>query len=261
MNKIQDNDLQAGGVQADKLPEELSQKQPQDKQSHGKKSRIILLIFSLLFVVGVTALLAKPMTEFVSEPEKFRIWMEDKGIWGVLVFMAMNIVQVFLAIIPGGPFEIAAGYAFGVIKGTLICDLSMTLASVIVFLFVRKFGMKFVLLFTTKEKIESLHFLKATPKGIALLSLFFLIPGTPKDLMSYAVGLTDIPLWIWVLINFVGRFPAIFLSASSGSAINGQQYSMAIFMIAAIVVLYGVGMIVYNYHMKKHKSKAEPKEE
>lgn len=73
----------------------------------------------------------------------------------------MNILQVLLAVIPGGPFEIGAGYAFGVIRGTLICDFAMTTASVIIFLFVRRFGMKFVELFVSREKIESVKILKS----------------------------------------------------------------------------------------------------
>ena len=119
-----------------------------------KKSRIILVILAVLFLVLVGLAIGKPMTMFMSKPEKFQMWVESKGIWGILAFIGMNAAQVLFAVIPGGPFEIGAGYAFGIWKGSLICDIAMTLGSVIIFLLVRKFGMKFIELFVSKENKE-----------------------------------------------------------------------------------------------------------
>lgn len=216
-----------------------------------KKFRIILGIAAILFLLGIMALIGRPMTQFMSDPEKFQLWVEEKGIWGVLAFMGMNILQVLFAIIPGGPFEIGAGYAFGVLKGSIICDIAMTIGSVITFSLARKYGMKFVELFFSREKIESVGFLKANKKSVTILFLVFLLPGSPKDLISYAVGLSDLPLWIWVLINLIGRFPAILLSASSGSALNGKKYLVAGIMIVCIILLYIIGMLVYKFHSQK----------
>ena len=93
-----------------------------------KKSRIILVILAVLFLVLVGLAIGKPMTMFMSEPEKFQMWVESKGIWGILAFIGMNAAQVLFAVIPGGPFEIGAGYAFGIWKGSLICDIAMPFA-------------------------------------------------------------------------------------------------------------------------------------
>ena len=109
-----------------------------------KQIKRILAIITIVFVILIGYFIGRPLVHFVSDPKQFRVWVNDKGIWGVLGFIGMNILQVLLAVIPGGPFEIGAGYAFGVIRGTLICDFAMTTASVIIFLFVRRFGMKFV---------------------------------------------------------------------------------------------------------------------
>lgn len=61
------------------------------------------------------------MLKFVSEPEKFRAWVDGHGIYGRLAFIGMMVLQVFIAIIPGEPLEIGAGYAFGMWEGTLLC--------------------------------------------------------------------------------------------------------------------------------------------
>lgn len=214
------------------------------------KSKMILLALSALFIIAVTVMVAKPLTQFVSNPEQFRLWVAQRGAAGVLAFMGMNIVQVLLAIIPGGPFEIAAGYAFGTWKGAVLCDISMTAASVIIFLLVRRYGFRFIEFFVEKETITSLGFLRTTPKSIGFLLLFYLLPGMPKDLMSYAVGLTDMPLWLFAVINLAGRFPAIWLSASSGSALGLRNYEIALGMFIIIAVLYLAGLLLWRRRKK-----------
>ena len=67
-----------------------------------KKSRIILVILAVLFLVLVGLAIGKPMTMFMSEPEKFQMWVESKGIWGILAFIGMNAAQVLFAVIPEG---------------------------------------------------------------------------------------------------------------------------------------------------------------
>ncbi len=216
-----------------------------------KQIQIITVILVLIFLLVVSYFIGKPMIKFASDPALFRDWVDAKGFWGIIAFMGMVIFQVFMAVIPGGPFEICAGYAFGIWRGTLFCDIATTIASVLVFLFVRKFGLKFVELFFDKEKIESVKFLKSSRKSESIIFLLFLIPGTPKDLLSYLVGLTDMKLSHWIFITFVGRLPAIFLSALSGSAIGTAQYEIAIIAMVVIIILYIIGLLVYRHHNKE----------
>ena len=211
-----------------------------------KKYRYLILIVSILIMAGLTLALTQPILNFIEDPDSLSVWMEQAGIWGPIVFMFLNIVQVLLAVIPGGPFEVAAGALFGPWAGTLMCDIAMSIGGMITFFFVRKFGIKFIELFTTREKIESVKFLHSNDKSVALLFLFFLLPGTPKDLMCYVVGLTDIKWTTWFIINLVGRFPAILLSALGGSALGEQKYGIFIAAFAIIIVLYFLGTFLYK---------------
>lgn len=215
--------------------------------------KIICAVVALLFIIILSYYICKPMLSFATNPERFRLWVDEKGIIGILAFIGMVVVQVLLAVIPGGPFEICAGYAFGVIKGAILCDIATTIGSVLVFLFVKKFGMDFVELFFSKEKIESVKFLKSNKKSESIVFLLFLIPGTPKDLLSYLVGLTDMKLTHWLFITFIGRFPAIFLSALGGGAMGTKQYEVAVVSVAVIILLYIVGLFVYRYHNREEK--------
>ena len=220
-----------------------------------KKYRYLILVLSIAVMAGLTLALWKPMINFIEDPASLSTWINCAGIWGPIAFMLLNTAQVLLAIIPGGPFEVAAGALFGPWLGTLMCDIAMTAGGMITFLFVRKFGMQFIELFVDRKEIESVKFLHTNDKSTSLLFLFFLFPGTPKDLMCYVVGLTDIKWTNWLVINFVGRFPAILLSALGGSALGEQKYGIFIAAFAIIIVLYFLGTFLYKKLNHSHDEK------
>ena len=219
----------------------------------------VLIFIALSAVIFVYA--GKPMIRFLSEPEKFRAWVDDKGLLGRLAFMGMVILQVFVAVIPGEPIEIAAGYAFGALEGTLLCMISMTAGSMLVFWFVRKFGMKAVEVFFPREKIYSLKFLQNKKRMTLWIAVIFCIPGTPKDLLCYFVGLTDIKTAHWLLISFFARVPSIVTSTIGGNALGLQNYKTAIIAFAVAIVVCGAGLLVYRSITRKKQKLAQKESE
>ena len=223
-----------------------------------RKQRVLGVVLCILIfaVVGVISyLICRPMLEMSKDPAAFRAYIDEQGIKGYLMLMAAMFLQVVAAVIPGGPFEIAAGYVFGVWKGALIADVAMTLGSLFVFLMVRRFGVKFACLFVSKEKLDSVKFFHDSARRDLLAFIFFLIPGTPKDIFTYVMGFTDMKIPMWIFITFVGRFPAIWLSAMSGDAIGEKNYTAFFIMIAIIVVVCLAGSIFYSIWKKKHDAK------
>ena len=211
-----------------------------------KKYRFLILAIVVIVIAGLTMLLRRPLVSFASNPEILRVWMQDLGIWGILIFGIFNFLQVVFAVIPGGPFELAAGYIFGAVPGTLLCDITMTISSVVVFLLVRKFGIRFVELFISRRQIENMEFLKDNQKVQSVLFFIFLLPGTPKDVVTYLAGLTNLSLKSWIFICFVGRFPAILLTALGGSALGDAKYGIVAIVIVVFAVAYLAGMRLYR---------------
>ena len=203
-----------------------------------KKYRFLIPAIVVIVFAGLTMLLWRPLVSFASNPEILRVWMKDLGIWGILIFGIFNFLQVVFAVIPGGPFELAAGYILGVVPGTLLCDITMTISSVVVFLLVRKFGIRFVELFVSRRQIENMGFLKDNQKVQSVLFFIFLLPGTPKDVVTYLAGLTNLSLKSWIFICFVGRFPAILLTALGGSALGNAKYGIVAVVIVVFAVAY-----------------------
>ena len=98
------------------------------------------LVIFVLLTAAVCWFVGRPMLRFVSEPEKFRLWVDGHGLWGRVLYVGMCFLQVVVAIIPGEPLEIAGGYAFGAVWGTVLCLIGLFLGSVVIFALVRRFG-------------------------------------------------------------------------------------------------------------------------
>ena len=179
--------------------------------------------------------------------------MDDNGIWSRFAYMGMVILQVVIAVLPGEPFEIAAGYAFGAVEGSLLCIAASTLGSITVFLLVRYFGVPLVEVFFSEEKLHRIKFLKTTPKRDFIFFIIFMIPGTPKDLLCYFAGLTDIRLSLWLLICSLGRLPSIVTSTVGGDALGTSNYWFAAAVFAITLVISLVGLLFYKKICNRHE--------
>lgn len=214
-----------------------------------KQRKIISLSLIALFLI-ISGLICwfvgRPMLKFVSEPEQFRSWVDGHGLSGRLAFVGMVILQVFIAVIPGEPLEIGAGYAFGIWEGTLLCMAGTLIGSILVFLFVRRFGVKAVAVFFSREKIHSLRFLRNKKKLNLWIFIIFAIPGTPKDLLCYFAGLTEMKLTTWILISAVARIPSIVTSTVGGDALGVQNYLFAIIVFVATMLISAIGILIYH---------------
>ena len=133
-----------------------------------KRKKILALALLALFI-AVSAVIVvrvgRPMTQWVEDIDSFRAWVDAHGWRSRVIFMAMVCLQVVVAVIPGEPLEMAAGYVFGAVEGTLLCLGGIAAGSLIVFGLVRAFGRRLVELFFSKEKIDSLKILR-NPKRL-----------------------------------------------------------------------------------------------
>ena len=198
------------------------------------------LILFLFFRVG------GPMIRFADEPAQFREWVRARGVWGGMAYAGMVLLQVVVAIIPGEPLEIAGGYAFGAIQGTLLCMLGAWLGSILIFALVRRFGVRLVECFFSVEKIRKLRFLRDERKRDGLIFLLMLIPGTPKDLLCYFSGLTEIGWGKWLLIASVGRIPSIITSTVGGDALGTKRIGFAVVTFAGTLLISLAGWYVFQ---------------
>lgn len=203
----------------------------------------------MLLVVCVTLFVSRWLRSF--SQEDFREYVRSFGALGPVVMLGLQILQVFIALIPGEIVESAAGFVLGPWLGTAVCYLGICIASTLIFTLTRRYGVRLVEVFIAREKINELRFLNTEQKRNALIFLLFFIPGTPKDLLTYFVGLTDIRLKTFLLLSMVARIPSVITSTFGGHLLGEERYIGAVILYGITGVLSLLGMLGYNQYLKK----------
>ena len=208
----------------------------------------------ILLILLLTWFIWRWLSSFTQEG--LRDYIQSFGAAGWLVFLILQFLQVFIALIPGELLESVAGFAFGPVLGTGLCYIGITLASTVVFMLTRRFGVKLVELFISREKINQLRFLNTEKKRNLLIFLLFFIPGTPKDLLTYFVGLTEIQLGAFLMISSLARIPSVISSTFGGHLLGEGNYIGAVILYAATGVISLLGLVGYNLWLKRKDAKA-----
>ncbi len=245
------------------------------KSADRQKIRAIKIIAAIVGIaavlsVGIYILFKNFFGDGTSGGLAFRDLVHDYPVIGALTMVAATVIQVVIAFIPGELLEQVSGYLFGTWGGAVLSLVGSTLGSVLVLLIVRKFGRKLVYAIYPQEKIEQISFLRHGKKRNILTAFVFFIPGTPKDLITYVIGLTDMSIPMYLLLTTPTRIPSIMMSTISGNWIadmlGGESVLKRIlFLNGAAVVLAIVGYTVYtlinNSYRKKHPRPESDKRE
>ena len=228
-----------------------------------RKTLSILLILAIVIVFSLTAyFVGRPLVrEFRESPETFRDYVKSHGPLGPLIMIGIMMMQVIVAFIPGEPFELGAGFVFGWFSGSLLCLAGSAAASALVFLAVRKWGVKIAELFFSRDKIKSYSFLQNEKKLDLLVFILFLIPGTPKDLLTYVVGLTPMKLTTFLLLTTLARVPSVVSSTVTGSLTQKGSYTAAIITYGVTLIITAVCVLWYRRISQEEKKEQKTHEE
>lgn len=226
------------------------------------KRKRILGIASLVAVLGIFCLLSYFVVyKFFSggrSADGFTEFVESYGWAGRFVALGIQFLQVFVAIIPGEFVEVGLGLAFGAIEGSIICFIGVGLASALVFTLAKIWGVKLVELFVERKRIDELRIINSEKKLNTLVFILFLVPGTPKDLLTYVVPLTRMKLSEFMFVSMIARIPSVLSSTIGGDFFSKGKYIEGIILFAVTGAVSFIGLMAYKkllakYH--KHKEK------
>lgn len=220
------------------------------KKSNKIKAATILSIVSALFVAA-TVIGVILMNEYFADATLIRDAVGENYALGAIVMMLVTALQVVVAFIPGELVEVAAGFVFGGLWGTVFVLVGATLGSIIAILLTRKLGLKLFYTFFPDTDPNSLPILNNPTQRNAMTFLLFLIPGTPKDMLTYVVGLTDMKIWQYLLLTTFARIPSIISSTIGGDMLGSAKIMTAIYIFAGIAIVSLVGYVIYGKITKK----------
>lgn len=166
----------------------------------------------------------------------------------VLSMVALIILQMLFAFLPGEPLELASGYLFGNLLGTIICLSGSCIGTIMIYFIVQKFRHKIIDVMFDKKEVKKVENMLSTNKNLLFVFILFLIPGTPKDIITYVASLAKLKLSRWIILTTVGRIPSIITSTYLSSYLKNGNYMGALIILSVTCILVLVGTIYYKFN-------------
>ena len=212
------------------------------------KSRIFYLVLILVGIGAVALYAFQPDNIFGrvisylqnsrQHGEQIREAILAKGAFAPLIFIGLQILQVVIAPIPGEASGILGGYLFGALPSFVYSTIGLTIGSWLAFMVGR------LLSDMVRRRLEHTAIYKRfnhlVSKGdFAIPFVLFLLPGFPKDSLAYLLGMSHMPLPVFLFITVVGRIPGTLLLSFQGAEIyQGDYLKFALLLgVSALIAL------------------------
>lgn len=227
----------------------MKEKKKSEKRRFHWKSIILASAAIILLIALCIAMM--PLARFLITPEgqaSVTAKMEEFGIFAPVVFVALQVIQVVIAIIPGGPVPIIGGMLFGEFAALILCLVGFFLGTALVYYLVQWLGRPLVDRFVTEKHFQKFDFLMEGKRLEALVFLVFFLPGLPKDALTYLVSFNSKikPMRLFILTT-LGRTPATILTVYVGGNIWDGNFKAASILILVMVALAILGLWIKRY--------------
>ena len=200
--------------------------------------KLLTVLLAAAFVAAVYFAYQSGLIGRLSDYDELVKTMRASGVRGPLICIAVQIGQVIVFPIPGEVTQIAAGYVFGAWAGFLYSWIGIMIGSALAYTISRIVGRPVIQKIIGGKRLEKIDNALDTGKGRSALFLLFLVPGMPKDSLSFGVGLTDFRMGEFIVLSGLGRAPALLFSTMIGSQIQERDYtSIAITLVVAALVI------------------------
>jgi uncharacterized membrane protein YdjX (TVP38/TMEM64 family) len=209
-----------------------------------KDDIVKIAILLALILAGVFLFFHYDLYSLFLSRRKLIHFVNSFGPLSIVIFIGLQILQVLIAPIPGEISGFIGGYLYGPILGTLYSTIGLAIGSWLAFLLARWLGLPFVEKIINPQVIQKYDYFMEH-RGIPITFILFLIPGFPKDALSYIVGLSHMKTTTFLILCTAGRLlGTIMLSVSGSCARNDQHTAMvAILGISALITL-----LAWYYH-------------
>lgn len=219
--------------------------------------RALVLFFVaalILYVLGCIALSPTPTVDVIARKgddgfAAYRHWLLGFGGSAPLVFIAMQMMQVVIAPIPGQVTALVGGHAFGWKAGLIYTTIGLSLGTFVALVLARTCGRRFVLALHAENALQDIEFLFTDGESVAgkawlavqnwfctrgevAFFLIMLLPALPDDLACFAAGLTRIPIWRLMVASILGRLPGMVVLSMFGDGASTREVRISLIVVA-----------------------------
>lgn len=204
---------------------------------------LVLGVLGLLVAVSVYEVLTgapawRYLLRLYQDKHFLKATVKSWGWLGPIVFMVIQALQVIISPIPGEVTGLAGGFLFGVGLGFIYSTIGLTAGTLACFGVGRWLGSAFIRRFVADHYWEKMGFI-VEAEGAIICFILYLIPGFPKDIISYLFGLSPMPFWVFAVVSTLGRAPGTWILSAQGAQVaHGQLRELALLMavVAALVI-------------------------
>lgn len=177
-----------------------------------------------------------------SDPAKLKKIIMSYGKYSVLAFFILQITQVVAFFIPGEIVQIAGGYIYGTLWGSILSLLGITTGSIIVYAVSNFYGKPLINKIISDKDLRFFERILNIGSINFIVFLLYLIPGIPKDVLAYICGISSVTFENFIVYSTLGRMPGIFVSAYFGAKIGSGNRTTLIVIGVLSIALFVIGV-------------------
>ncbi len=169
---------------------------------------------------------------FLTDEAMVQAFVERAGVWGPLVLILLNVLQIVVAIIPGHVVQLAAGYLYGPYWGFLYAAIGLLVGAMAAMALARFFGRPVAKWMIGASRLQQWE--KVTHSDSTLIWTLLML-GPIGDIPFVLAGLSSVGFTKIFLLTLFVRVPSAFLSTAVGGGLI-PYYWMVVLIAAATVV-------------------------
>ncbi len=229
------------------------------------KKKLIFATLKLIFLIAIVVLI--PLYLYFYHQDflmRFRSFddivefLHQYKMESIPIYIVLQILQIVISVLPGQFFQLAAGYLYTFWPALLFSCVGAFLGTTTSFFLARWLGSDFVHMFFDKEKTAEYVRKLNSKRAYTIVFLLYLIPGIPKDVVSYAAGISEMKYKPFVILSTIGRLPGMIGSIMIGSMWHKEKY-IGMIILGIIAVIAFILCVIYRKHIHELIDKAYDK--
>ncbi len=214
-----------------------------------RQSIIQLLLIGTFLTVGTYLLYYFGLVDLFMDRHRLMKFIHEHRAYSAFIFIGLQALQVVAAPVPGEVTGFVGGYFFGTFWGIVYSTIGLAIGSWAAFLIARVLGRHLVEVFVNPEVIKRYDYVMKH-KGLFLAFVMFLIPGFPKDILCYLLGLGHMGQRDFLLVSTTGRVLGTTLLTVGGTFFRDARYG-AFFTVVGIGIAAVLLVMIYRENIER----------
>lgn len=220
------------------------------KEKNKKRFKLIVTFFKflilLIFLIGIPFYVFyyhRELLQTFDSLESISAFLLEYKSASIFAYIGFQIVQIVIFIIPGQAIQLAGGYLFAFWLGFFLTFIGVALGTVITFYLARLLGKDAIHLMIGEERTR--HYIEKfnSKRTFMIIFIIFLIPGIPKDAVTYVAGVSEMKAMPFIFISLLGRLPAMIGGVMIGSMLKSGSYIGVIIISVVAVIFFILGIL------------------